>query len=1657
MQDKSVISSSKESQKKSIMAEEKQGFEKFTFELKESIFQVLYLILKDEDGGLLGFFFETALDYLQNLAFAFYEKIYSVWKASDLLNVIFNIFNFFQLQTYFGDAFTYTNYCISFYLIVSVIILVFINITYVSYAFSKKRVSAIWPVIVLRSVASLVFTLFFLPITELLIGMVQCQSSSDGTGKYVLANYEDIECFKGSHIIHATVAIIVTVLFAIVGFVVVLACFEVRMLTEDLTARQHSRGDVFFTVNKIILQLSFAFFTDQWMLVIALVVPAIVLWYTYNIGEPYYNKHCTVFFRVMTTYYLWTNVMVGISKLLENSTFTGGLITWLIGLPFIGAIMLTSSRSKASSLVQTTSRFKTSEDLLEHLRFVLQLIDTYKTDKNASILLTGYIEKHKDTCEEEDCPLKVTRRRRLSTGGTNQLDETILGLTLVVDRMYQIGIKKFKASVKLRLAYCVFLIERMKKTKKAEQELAKCKELNPGFVDQFTIFRLTKLLSDGLEGVDVVGLIAWENYKNLYNEYIRESANLHKEFWLELREDKPDLLKLNYLGSKVNNAMTYAKDYWSRLQKINPDESLILRTYGRFLIDIQNDDVEGYDLLQKARKLLSKKIYYQIARKNSFDAGIDQYPYVEVIGNGGDMGKIKNANLLFTILVGVNRDEILDKKINNFMPDIFSQYHDTFFKNYNSRDEDVDIKYLDNDNELFVKSRSGYIIPVLLRVTRLRTEEASNQVIFGAWLRNEYLKKSYVYFICQPDGVITDMTATAVTVLNLNINQVRKTKMNIDSIIPGALSEKGFRERGKEVLFRTDSSSTASVNLNAMVLPIQLRDNNNIDFKDLYQNLNIGKPMLSAVDNVYGYIVKVEKIEKQIETHMSGTGDLSRHLSEKGTSGGNRRPSNLLELDQSVISRGALKSDRDRAEPKTNAGNDGQIIYGFNTDYADLEITELFQNDGIKLDFENLMKGDVKEERKRVNYGIDVTHKKYIGGRIFEFTEDLQEQQSMRVKQWEENDEDEESLFLKDDDDLNALDTKKRKDKLGALKRLVKDAMETNSRTTAISTLKSVTCLWVVTIIIICVLQFLFLNDLFSDYQDKLHVLKIHSDKIAEISKINTIITDFLTFNAHPDLLLSYTNANLQDRRNEMKTSVNNIVTYLGDLAQDKYASYVTAINDAIIPITIYTATDIQRAQKTEPEALFFITSRAFALHSKDISDFTFDNPEVKTVMYNYINAILPVQRTLALEFHSDLVRSLKSFELRFILLFIFNALIALFTSFWGVWALNNVEQQKADVLLLFLEIPPRNVEIIGKKRDKFMDFFETISKQDPNNHVDDGSVDSEMSFEEQRNENGKIGVFDTSLGNGVLGSVDPNSNEEQEEALKNRKKLIKRYRSTSFQKTKDNIIKAAILIVLALICSASNSIQIFATKHNIRNYTLQFYTNNLLSDTVLTTINMNRLMMVSQYINVNGMNIKAAAYRSLETLDGLGDDLKEFLLFITDADNAIENPAKKLYNQNACTSLRNATEVTACEASLNQALKLGFFNLKDQIFKMTVDQYDRFLANQAVTDDDYITMFQMNDDFKEFAYKIISDFNIYEEDYLQQILSSATNLQEIVLIIYILVVVLLVIYFWLAFILKLNAEVWRTTRMITMIPLDIVNNIPSIKRFLKNLIRKSS
>lgn len=68
-----------------------------------------------------------------------------------------------------------------------------------------------------------------------------------------------------------------------------------------------------------------------------------------------------------------------------------------------------------------------------------------------------------------------------------------------------------------------------------------------------------------------------------------KSANLHKEFWGELREELPDLSKLNTIGSKSNYCVKEAKEQYNKMQKINSTVPQTIRVFSNFLKNILND------------------------------------------------------------------------------------------------------------------------------------------------------------------------------------------------------------------------------------------------------------------------------------------------------------------------------------------------------------------------------------------------------------------------------------------------------------------------------------------------------------------------------------------------------------------------------------------------------------------------------------------------------------------------------------------------------------------------------------------------------------------------------------------------------------------------------------------------------------------------------------------------------------------------------------------------------------------------------------------------------------------------------------------------------------------------------------------------------------
>jgi hypothetical protein len=118
------------------------------------------------------------------------------------------------------------------------------------------------------------------------------------------------------------------------------------------------------------------------------------LYSTYNIARPYYQPKASKFFRIVSTYYFWTNLMLMISEILRPLNFKGGLIIWICGLLCISFGIIFERKSKIETLFSSSLKFKSGEELESHLQYVLQLLHKRNEDKNSYMLLLGYIEKH---------------------------------------------------------------------------------------------------------------------------------------------------------------------------------------------------------------------------------------------------------------------------------------------------------------------------------------------------------------------------------------------------------------------------------------------------------------------------------------------------------------------------------------------------------------------------------------------------------------------------------------------------------------------------------------------------------------------------------------------------------------------------------------------------------------------------------------------------------------------------------------------------------------------------------------------------------------------------------------------------------------------------------------------------------------------------------------------------------------------------------------------------------------------------------------------------------------------------------------------------------------------------------------------------------------
>lgn len=177
----------------------------------------------------------------------------------------------------------------------------------------------------------------------------------------------------------------------------------------------------------------------------------------------------------------------------------------------------------------------------------------------------------------------------------------------------------------------------------------------------------------------------------------------------------------------------------------------ILMLYGKFLIHVLNE--KGGDLIKKSKRIAYRQLEGKKAEQDDLENLADPVAMLISSTHKGDHGYIKKTNLMVSSLFGHYKEELVDKKINMLMPNIYAAEHDRFLNAFVEANSDVS-SYLDKDQKFLCKNKSGYIFPVNVKTKLFFPGESEDQAHFMTSFKVEMSQKAVIYFILDNNDVL---------------------------------------------------------------------------------------------------------------------------------------------------------------------------------------------------------------------------------------------------------------------------------------------------------------------------------------------------------------------------------------------------------------------------------------------------------------------------------------------------------------------------------------------------------------------------------------------------------------------------------------------------------------------------------------------------------------------------------------------------------------------------------------------------------------------------------------------------------------------------------------------------------------------------------------
>ena len=572
-----------------------------------------------------------------------------------------------------------------------------------------------------------------------------------------------MECYKGTFYIHCVVGVIFAIYFIGIAAVVQCLFFDTKVSTNNPMGRVSSRIDVNFLIVKIIVVIIFCFFGNgsegnQWILIMLMYFMCGFLLFTFIESQPFYRKIVNDFYLGIFILFTWVVTVLFICKILEKSSFNGGLMLLVMGIVIILVIIFTKNGIKIDDLINNITKGNNGHKCLMAINIFKELIEKRETDRNSKIVLDGYIQQIEEHCPLKDCSLK----KYLQSLHESKIDAVVF-LLQHCETMYQNAISKFPLCIDIRISYAFFLIEKMNKKNKAFTELKNAEKHYPSFEQQFIIYRYKKEIeeetndvSEKDDDIDFVTNLEYKNHFTHFKSSIVKASILYLDFWSLLlnpnQDSQEDLSKLNDYGAKINILVEEINSRFDKMQKLKHNDKEGLKYYADFLNDILNDKEKAKRLRKKINEIEETKVNSEEINIMNIDINAlssnSDYQYIVCSAHSKYLGTITNVSLGIYIMFGFTKNELVGKNIDILIPEIFHKEHSVIMTDLANDFKKTTISITDIKKfkpnfysiSTYGRNKSRYLVPLNLQNTIIPTE--NNDTVFIAKVAPIFLSLS---------------------------------------------------------------------------------------------------------------------------------------------------------------------------------------------------------------------------------------------------------------------------------------------------------------------------------------------------------------------------------------------------------------------------------------------------------------------------------------------------------------------------------------------------------------------------------------------------------------------------------------------------------------------------------------------------------------------------------------------------------------------------------------------------------------------------------------------------------------------------------------------------------------------------------------------------